>query len=104
MRDAASVFAYAIDNFESMKDKVYNVGLQDANLTKLELCAKIKEHISFTYFESPVGEDIDKRDYIIDNSRILATGWKPKYSLDDGIRELIQGYEMIREPLHCNAR
>jgi nucleoside-diphosphate-sugar epimerase len=68
VRDVARVFLHGIENFDKMKDQPYNVGLSDANLSKLELCAKIKEHLpEFTYLEAPVGEDPDKRNYIVSN-------------------------------------
>ncbi len=56
----------------------------------------------FAYLEAPVGEDPDKRDYIVSNARIEATGYRPKYSLDDGIRELIKGYAMIQNSVYSN--
>ena len=34
-------------------------------------------------------------DYIISNEKIESLGWKPKYSLDDGSKELIKGYKII---------
>ena len=104
VRDAASTIIWAIDHFEKMKGKPYNIGLPDANLTKWELCERIKTHVPDFYFaEASVGEDPDKRNYICDNSRILSTGWRPKYSLDDGIRELTKGYEILRTPRWGNA-
>jgi len=63
------------------------------NLTKLQLCAKIKEHIpQFVYMEAPIGEDPDKRDYIVSNERLEKTGWSAKVSLDEGIEELKKAY------------
>ena len=97
VRDVARVFIHGIGNFETMKDQPYNVGLSDANLSKLELCSKIKEHLpNFVFLEAPIGEDPDKRDYIVSNEKVERTGFKPSFSLDDGIRELIKGYRMIR--------
>ena len=40
-------------------------------------------------------EDPDKRNYIVSNEKIEATGWKPEWSLDRGIEQLIQAYQMI---------
>lgn len=103
IRDVARAFLHAIDRFEAMKGGPYNVGLSDANLSKLELCARIKLQIpEFTYLEAAVGEDPDKRDYIVSNAKIERTGFKPVYSLDDGIRELIKGYRMIRNSIYGN--
>ena len=104
IRDVARVFLHALQNFETMRGRAYNVGLEDANLTKLELCAVIQKHLpNFVYLEAPIGEDPDKRDYIVSNQRILATGWKPAHSLDDGIRELIKGYRILKNSAYANV-
>ena len=104
IRDVARAFMHGIDTFETMKGQPFNVGLSDANLSKIELCAKIKEHVpSFVCIEAPVGEDPDKRDYIVSNAKIEATGFKPAHSLDAGILELIRGYRMIRNSIFGNV-
>lgn len=104
IRDVVGAFIHAMDNFDQLKDEAYNVGLSTANLSKLELCAKIREHIpSFVFLEAPIGEDPDKRDYIVSNAKIEATGWKPDWSLDRGIRELIKGYSMLRVRRFANV-
>jgi nucleoside-diphosphate-sugar epimerase len=104
IRDVARAFLHGIDNFDAMKDMPYNVGLSDANISKAELCERIKKHApNFVYLEAPVGEDPDKRDYVVSNARIEQTGFKPAYSLDDGIRELIKGFRMIRNTVYGNV-
>jgi nucleoside-diphosphate-sugar epimerase len=104
VRDVARAFLHAVDRFERMRDRPYNVGLSDANLSKLELCATIKEQLpGFTYIEAPIGEDPDKRDYIVSNERVERTGFKPKYSLKFGIAELIKAYTIIRNKQFGNA-
>jgi nucleoside-diphosphate-sugar epimerase len=45
----------------------------------------------------------DKRDYIVSNARIEATGYRPQYSIEDGIRELVKGYRMIRNTVYGNV-
>jgi len=57
----------------------------------------------FVYLEAPVGEDPDKRDYIVSNSRIESTGYLPVYGLDNGIRELVKGFRMIRDRIYGNV-
>jgi nucleoside-diphosphate-sugar epimerase len=104
IRDVARAFIHAIDNFASMQGRPYNVGLSDANLSKLELCAKIREHIpNFVYVEAPIGEDPDKRDYVVSNARIEATGFKPQHSLDMGIEELRKAYTILRPRNYANV-
>jgi nucleoside-diphosphate-sugar epimerase len=87
-----------------MKGKPYNVGLEDANLSKLELCAEIQKYLpKFVYLEAPIGEDPDKRNYIVSNARILGTGFVPQWSLGRGIQELIKGYTIIRNSVFSNV-
>ncbi len=103
IRDVAGAFIFAADHFEEMKGLPYNCGLSSANISKLELCEKIKEHIpSFVYMEAPIGTDPDKRDYIVSNARLEATGWSPKYSLDDGIDELKKVFTILRNKAYSN--
>ena len=103
IKDVARVFLHGIDNYGKMKGLPYNVGLSDANLSKKELCEVIKKHIpEFIFIESEIGQDPDQRDYIVSNQRIESTGWKPQFSLDDGIEELIKVYSMIKNNLFSN--
>ena len=101
--DVTRAFQHAISNFSIMKGEAYNVGLSDANISKWELCEKIQFHLpNFVFMEAPIGEDPDKRDYIVSNEKLEATGFKPVHSLDDGIVELIKGYKMIRNDIYGN--
>lgn len=104
VRDVASAFVRALDRFDSMKGRAYNVGLSEANLSKLQLCERISQWLpDFQILQSNIGHDPDKRDYIVSNARIERTGWRPQFSLDAGIIELIKGYQMIRNSAHGNA-
>jgi nucleoside-diphosphate-sugar epimerase len=104
IRDVARVFTFAFENFGRMKGKPYNVGLDDANLSKLELCAEIKKLLpAFVYVEAPIGEDPDKRDYIVSNARLAATGFKTEWPLERGMRELIKGYTILRNSIYSNV-
>lgn len=102
--DVARAFLHGIAKFESMRGLPYNVGLDDANLSKWELCERIRQHVpDFTFLEAPVGEDPDKRDYIVSNARIAAAGFKPEWSLDRGITELIKGFTILRNSIYSNV-
>jgi len=104
VRDASLSFIHCLENFEKMKNNTYNVGLSNANISKLELCELIKKHIpDFYYHQAEVGEDPDKRNYIVSNEKIERTGFKAKISLDEGIEELIKGYKIIRKYGFSNA-
>ena len=104
VRDVGRAFLHALANFESMQGRPYNVGLSDANLSKLELCAAIKRQLpGFAYVEAPIGEDPDKRDYIVSNARVEATGFRTQVSLSAGIGELIKGFTILRNSRFGNV-
>jgi nucleoside-diphosphate-sugar epimerase len=104
IRDVARLFVHGIRNFSSMRSRPYNAGLEDANLSKLELCAVIKKHLpKFVFLEAPIGEDPDKRDYIVSNARLASTSFKTEWTLDRGIDELIKAYTILKNSRYSNV-
>jgi nucleoside-diphosphate-sugar epimerase len=104
VKDVSRVFQHAIVHFDRMRGQIYNVGLSDANISKRELCERIQKQVSdFVFLEAPVGKDPDQRNYIVSNAKIESTGFKPMYSLDVGIDELIKGYTMIKNTRYGNV-
>lgn len=104
IRDVAEAFLFGLQNFGKMKGQAFNVGLSSANLTKRELCEKIKQYVPDFYIHAaPVGEDPDKRDYLVSNAKIEKLGWKATHSIDDGIKELLKGYKIIKANRYGNV-
>jgi len=104
VRDVSRVFQHTLNNYDKMKGQIYNVGLTDANVSKWELCEHIQKQVpNFSFLEAPVGKDPDQRNYIVSNAKIEATGFKPTYSLDMGITDLIKGYTMIKNTRYGNV-
>jgi len=103
VRDVSRVFQHALNNHDSMKGEIYNVGLSDANVSKKELCETIQKQLpEFIFIDEQVGKDPDQRNYIVSNEKIEATGYKQEFSLDRGIEELIKGYTMIKNSRYGN--
>jgi nucleoside-diphosphate-sugar epimerase len=103
VRDIAGAFIHCLNNFERMKDQPFNLGLSSVNLSKWELCEEIKKQVPDFYFaEAPIGEDPDKRNYIVSNAKIEGKGFKAGISLQAGIAELIKGYQVIRRTQYSN--
>ena len=95
-RDVADCFCYCIKNADKMRGVPYNVGLDAANLSKEQLALKVKEYIPKFYIHfAEVGSDPDKRNYIVSNQRLREAGFEAKRSIDDGIKELLKGYQML---------
>jgi nucleoside-diphosphate-sugar epimerase len=104
VRDVARVFQHGIDNFEVMRGQIYNVGLSEANVSKRELCERIRTHLpEFVFLDAPVGKDPDQRNYIVSNAKLERTGFRTTTTLDAGIQELIKGFTMIKNSVHGNV-
>lgn len=104
VRDVTKAFIHCIENFKEMKNEAYNVGLSGCNISKRQLCEEIKKQVpDFCIMESPIGEDPDKRDYIVSNKKIEKKGFKPDITLRDGISELIKGYQIIKRNQYANV-
>jgi nucleoside-diphosphate-sugar epimerase len=97
VQDVASAFIHTMANFDMMKGQAYNIGLSDANLSKMELCLEIQKQVpDFCIMESEIGKDPDQRNYIVSNEKIEKTGFKPQVSIQQSISELIKGYQVLR--------
>tara|TARA_B110000967_G_C18902041_1_gene576672 strand:- start:7886 stop:8827 length:942 start_codon:yes stop_codon:yes gene_type:complete len=96
VRDIAYTFLHCIENYSKLNGEVFNVGLSNANLNKKELAETIKNYFpNLVIIENEFSTDIDNRNYIVSNDKLEATGWKPKYTIEDGINELMLAYKMV---------
>ena len=79
-------------------DKYITIGLFPGSRKQ-----EIKKHLPNFYFsEAEIGEDVDKRDYLVSNEKIEATGFKTENSLSFGIEELIKGFQIIKKSEYAN--
>ena len=74
-RYVSGVLQHALKNYDKMKGQIYNVGLAEANISKLDICRHIQKQCSdFVFVEAPMGSDPDQRNYIVSNAMIEAIG------------------------------
>jgi len=98
VRDIANTFLFMIENYDKCNNNAFNVGLTEANCTKLELAKTIQKYIpDLVIVENDFKQDFDQRNYIVSNAKLESKGWKPEFSLEDGIQELIAGYKLIKK-------
>ena len=91
--DIVDAFIFVIKNFEKMKGNIFNLGLSNANLTKIQLVKSIKKVLKKTKIKILKNKkDPDKRDYFVSNKKIEKYGYKAKVSLEAGINELSKIY------------
>lgn len=102
--DVADCFLFAIANAGAMIGRAFNVGLDEANMSKAELASLVQKHVpSCRVIPAEIGEDPDKRDYIVSNARLREAGFEAARSLDLGIRELLAACRMLGRPRFRNA-
>jgi nucleoside-diphosphate-sugar epimerase len=98
IRDIANTFVFMIENYEKCNNNAFNVGLSSANCTKLELAETIKKYVpDLVIVQNDFKQDFDQRNYIVSNAKLESQGWLPIFTLEDGIQELIKGYQFINK-------
>jgi nucleoside-diphosphate-sugar epimerase len=101
--DVVQAFNLAIDHYEHFKGEIFNVGLSQANISKIELCKEIQKFIpSFVYFEEALRKDPDQRNYVVSNKKIELRGFTPKVNLQEGLSELVKGLKMFNQNQFTN--
>jgi nucleoside-diphosphate-sugar epimerase len=103
VEDVVQAFNLAVDHNERFKGEIFNVGLSEANISKLELCKEIQKIVpSFTFLEAALGKDPDQRNYIVSNTKIESRGFSPKVNLREGLSELVKGLKMFDQKQFTN--
>ena len=103
VEDVVQAFNLALDHNERFKGEIFNVGLSEANISKLELCKEIQKIVpSFTFLEAALGKDPDQRNYIVSNTKIESRGFSPKVNLREGLSELVKGLKMFDQKQFTN--
>ena len=101
--DIAKLISLILENPKTFNKNIYNVGLEDANLSKKELCNKIIDYMPKTLIiENEFYKDPDQRNYIVSNKKIYSTSWKPIRSIDYGIKELLNCYKFFEKNNYKN--
>lgn len=100
--DAVDGFRFALSN-SHLAGECFNLGLSSANLSKLDLCEIIKSKLpQFVYIESEIGQDIDKRNYIVSNDKLAKAGFEARHSLELGITQLIAAMPLLKKNQFAN--
>jgi nucleoside-diphosphate-sugar epimerase len=98
IRDIANTFLFMIENYNKCNNNAFNVGLTEANCTKLELAQTIQKFIpDLVIVENNFKQDFDQRNYMVSNAKLESKGWNPQFTLEKGIQELIKGYQLIKK-------
>ena len=98
VKDVVRAIQFVIENFNKVKGQIYNLGLSNANITKLELAKKVKKVIPKLKIKIISGKkDPDQRDYFVSNKKIEKRGFKARFSLERGINEVYQSLTLCND-------
>lgn len=95
VRDMGRAFVFAIENYDKMKDGIFNVGDNAQNVSKEDVCLLIKKYMDYYLHFADVGKDFDQRDYVVSYDKIQKLGFRCSISIEDGIQEMIRAFEVI---------
>ncbi|MBI2037825.1 MAG: NAD(P)-dependent oxidoreductase [Candidatus Magasanikbacteria bacterium] len=96
VRDIVSAYMFGINNFENMKNEVYNIGSEKMNKTKEDVANMIREKLNFEILFVDKGiPDPDQRDYAVSYEKIRSKGFDTKISFEEAIDELILGLQTV---------
>lgn len=102
--DMGRAFLLATQKHEAMYGNAYNVGDNNLNYTKKEICDFISAKTSAYIHYADVGEDADKRNYEVSYEKINSLGFSIIKGVEDGIEELIKSFKVINTVSpYCNA-
>lgn len=83
--DITDLYIFLLDN--PQHTGVYNAGFE--NISILDIARMVADHVGA---EIEVKPSNDPRSYRVNSDRLLATGFKPKKTVDDAIKELVGLY------------
>ncbi len=93
VKDSARAFLFAAENFEKLKGGTYNVvGDNDS----IDLVVKsIKKFIPGVEVKITSTPSLNQLSYVTDDSKIRKLGFKTKYTMEDGVGELIKKFSVL---------
>lgn len=95
VHDMGRAFVLGLANPDKMRGQIYNVGSDKMNFSKEQICCLIESKVNCYIHYADVGEDADKRDYVVSYRKINSLGFETSISVEDGISELAKALKVI---------
>ena len=78
-----------------MGKNIYNVGSEEMNYSKEDICERIKKYTGVYVHYADIGEDEDKRNYVVSYEKIKNMGFNTTISVETGIKELVNALRAV---------
>ena len=95
VHDMGRAFVFGIENKDKMIKNIYNVGSEKMNYSKEQICELIKDKTDTFVHYADIGEDADKRNYVVSYDKINKIGYDTTISVEQGIDELTKALAAI---------
>jgi nucleoside-diphosphate-sugar epimerase len=86
--DAAEGYLHALDHYDEMEGRAFNVGDPSMNLSKREVADAVSQQFPMRVIFEDVAADPDQRNYEVSFERVRQFGFKAQVPLDDSIAEI----------------
>ncbi len=96
VHDMGRAFLFGIKNQDKMINNIYNVGNENMNYSKEDVCNMIKQKTGVYIHYADIGEDADKRNYVVSYDKIKALGYETTITVEEGIDELIRALKAVQ--------
>jgi len=93
--DMGRAFLFGIENRDKMVKNIYNIGSEKMNYSKQDICEMIKKKTNAYIHYADVGEDKDKRNYVVSYEKVNNLGYDTTITVEQGIDELLNAYQAI---------
>ncbi len=95
VHDMGRSFIFAIDNADRMRGHVFNIGSNSMNYSKEDICRLIQAQVQCYVHYAEVGEDADKRNYVVSYEKVNALGYDTTISVEQGVAELARALKAV---------
>lgn len=99
VHDMCRAFLFAIDTMnheQNMLGNVYNIGDATMNFSKKDVCDIIQKHTGAYIHYADVGEDGDKRNYVVSYDKVQKLGYRTTVTVEEGVKELMKALQVVK--------
>lgn len=96
VHDMGRAFLFGIENQKKIVNNVFNVGSEKMNYSKEQICELIRKQTQAYIHYADVGEDADKRNYVVSYKKINDLGYDTTITVEQGIEEVAKVCQAIQ--------
>jgi len=96
VHDMGRAFIFGIENQQKIANNVFNVGSEKMNYSKEQICELIRQRTKAYIHYADVGEDADKRNYVVSYKKINDLGYDTTITVEQGIEEVTKVCQAIQ--------